>query len=348
MKFLTSIITFSFLLNFTAFSQNLITQVKPMGKKEWGYINSKGEMVIDAKYRKCYKFSSEGLAPIYEGKKWFFIKTNGEQLSTEASKFSVAEGFFGAGLQGFSDGLVMVRVDKKMGYLDTEGKVAIDFKYEKATSFDGGYATVKKGGDFYVINKNGEETKIEVSGIDDVKQFSEGLAPFYTDDKSSGFINPDGTVAIKAQFATVGYFVDGLAWAKTTDKKVGYIDKTGEWVIKPSFLAAKDFDPVSGMARVKNETSWGYVNKNGEPLNITTETYGDFYEGLAKGRVDGKFGFYNASGDWVIKPQFDGARDFKNGYAAAKKGETWGFIDKTGEWVVDPKYAAVKDLELVN
>ena len=334
-------------MNFTAFAQTLITQVKPMGKKEWGYINSNGETVIDAKFRKCYKFSAEGLAPIYESKKWFFIKTNGEQLSTEKSGFRVVEGFLGAGLQGYSDGLVMITVDKKRGYMDTEGKVVIDFKYEKATSFNGGYAAAQRGGDFYILNKNGEETKVKATNVNDIKAFSEGLAPFYTKDKFSGFINTDGTVAINAKFVTVGYFVDGLAWAKTKDKKVGFIDKNGEWVIKPSFLAAKDFDPVSGLARIKSETSWAYVNKNGEVMNVTTDTYGDFNGGLAKGKVEGKFGFFNATGEWVIKPQFEGVRDFKNGYAAAKKEETWGFIDQKGEWVIEPKYAAVKDLELV-
>jgi len=38
------------LVSATAISQTYITHVKPMGKKEWGFINTKGEWVIEAKY----------------------------------------------------------------------------------------------------------------------------------------------------------------------------------------------------------------------------------------------------------------------------------------------------------
>ena len=306
-------------------------------------------MVIPAKYKKCYPFSSDGLAPIYEGKKFYFINTEGKQLSTAISGFKmIEEGFGFAGLQGFSDGMVAVVKNKKWGYLNTEGKISIEMKYDNASSFENGYATVKKGSTFYIINTKGEETKIEDSGVYVVKRFSEGLAPFYKKDKNHGFINTDGTVAIPAQFSGVGYFEGGLAWAKNKDKKVGYINTKGEWVIKPKFLAAKNFDPVSGFARIKNDNGWAYVNKEGEILNVATETYGDFADGLALGKQGGKVGYFNASGDWVIKPGYEAGRKFKNGFAAVKQGGSWGFINKAGEWVIKPSLDGVKDMEMIN
>jgi hypothetical protein len=347
MKSIIAVITFSFLMNFAAFGQSYITQVKPMGKKEWGYMNSKGEMVIAAKYRKCFPFSNDGLAPIYESKKFFFINTKGEKMPTDVSGYRMIEGSFGiGGLQGFSDGLVAIVKGKKWGYMNTDGKVAIELKYDKATSFNGGYAAVKKGNSFYIINKNGEETKVKIA-VKDVKSFTEGLAPFYTNDKKSGFINTDGTVAIEAQFVSVGYFVNGLAWAKTSDKKIGYINETGEWVIKPQFLAAKDFDAESGMARIKKDDGWAYVNKEGEVMNMVTETYGDFSEGLAVGKKNGKVGYFNANGDWVIAADLEAGRAFKNGFAAAKKNGKWGIINTSGDWVIEPKFAGIKDMQLV-
>jgi len=79
-----------------------------------------------------------------------------------------------------------------------------------------------------------------------------------------------------------------------------------------------------------------------------TESWGNFSEGLARGKKAGNTGYYNNKGEWVIAPEYEGGRDFKNGFAAVKKDDKWGFINQSGEWVIEAKYAAVKDLERVD
>jgi hypothetical protein len=336
-------ITLTLLLTTGAFAQTYLTQARPADKKEWGYINQKGEWVIEAKYRKCFKFS-DGYAPIYEDKKFFFINPKGEKLETEVGNFKLFN-VFGIGMQGFSDGMVPILVGKKWGYLNTNGELTIGLKYEKAQKFNNGFAVVRKNGDFFVINKQGEE--FAVAEAVDVKPFSEGLAPYKTEDKMFGFVGTDGKVVIKPQFSSVGYFIDELAWAKTTDRKVGYIDKKGEWVIQPKFLAAKNFDRVSGLAKVKETESWVYTDKIGEITTVNSDVINNFKNGLAKGKKGEKFGYYNKDKKWVIEAKFDGGRDFENGFAAAKKGETWGFINTKGDWVIEPVFGGVKDMELI-
>jgi len=342
-------IVFSLLISFSTIAQTYITQVKPYGEKLWGYINQNGEMLIEPVYKKCYKFSENGLAPIYEGKKFQFINTKGEKLAIEIDGFRLIEGFVGiGGLQGYSDGMVAIQKNKSWGFLDAEGKVAIMLKYDKVSSFNSGFAIAKGGTDFFVLDKNGGETKIEGVEIVKVKAFSEGLASFSDNSKRFGFINTEAKIGIDANFVAVGFFVNGLAWAKTIDKKLGFINKDGEWVINPQFEAAKNFDPVSGLARVKTGGVWAYTDKNGVITKIeNTDTWSDFFDGLAKGKKDGKTGYYNSKGEWVIAPELEGGRDFKNGFAAAKKDGKWGFVDKSGNWVIKPIYAAVKDFELV-
>lgn len=72
---------------------------------------------------------------------------------------------------------------------------------------------------------------------------------------------------------------------------------------------------------------------------------GGFYEGMAKVRINGKYGYINASGHLVAKAICDDAKDKKNGYAAVAKniyGELkWGFINKNGSQFIAPKYADV-------
>src|SRR5215475_737610 len=50
-----------------------------------------------------------------------------------------------------------------------------------------------------------------------------------------------------------------------------------------------------------------------------------------------KWGYINADGDVVIKPQFDGAGEFKEGLAVASLDGRRGFIDGTGQFVIRTK-----------
>ncbi|MBL0341499.1 MAG: WG repeat-containing protein [Bacteroidetes bacterium] len=330
-------------------AQTLLTQVKPFKSKTWGYANIKGEMVIPAQFEKCYKFTGDGYATIYDTKnrQYYFINSKGEKLNTEISSFKLRDGF-GFDVSAFNSGVVPVKIGEKWGYLSVTGKVIVQAKYDEASDFNGGYGVVRSGINYTVLSTKGEEFFISVPGVTDVKPFTENMAPYRAADKKMGFIGIDGKIAIPAQFESVGYFTNGLAWAKTTDNKLGYINPKGEWVIKPNFEAAKNFDAESGLARIKNGDKWAYVNKSGEITYVgITDTYGDFSEGLAEGKSNGKTGFYGPNGQWVIQPQFDGSRDFKNGYAAAKQGDRWGMIDKSGKWVIQPVYDGIKDMELI-
>lgn len=344
---------FSFIVLFlvigNAFSQTYITQVKVPGQKKWGYATLSGELIIPAQFEKCYKFSSEGLAAIYDAdqRQYYFINTKGEKLSTQISSFKLIDGF-GFDLEGFTNGLAPVKMGELWGYLNSQGKLAIPAKYDDATEFNGGFAVAKTGDKYVTLNTKGEESPVDVAGIVDLKHFSEGLAPYRTADKKFGFIDAHGKVAIAAQFQSVGYFSNGLAWAKAPGGILGFINTKGEWVIKPQFDAGKDFDVESGMARVKLNDKWAYVNKQGEMMYVKdTDLWGDFSNGLASGRKNSLVGFFDSKGEWVIKPQFEAVRDFKNGYAAAKKDDKWGVIDKTGNWVMQPTYDGIKDMELV-
>lgn len=62
---------------------------------------------------------------------------------------------------------------------------------------------------------------------------------------------------------------------------------------------------------------------------------GAFENGMAPARKfrDGKEGYINTNGEYVIKPQFDKAFDFSCGYASVGKKGEWGYINEKGELV---------------
>ena len=57
---------------------------------------------------------------------------------------------------------------------------------------------------------------------------------------------------------------------------------------------------------------------------------------------NGKYGFINSTGQWVIKPQYDWCDYFYDGKAIAKEKGKYGFIDVNGEWMAKPIYDTVK------
>jgi hypothetical protein len=336
-------------LGFGAFAQNYVILVQPAGSKEWGYADLTGNMVINAKYKKCVGFSDDGFAAIYDGsiKQFYFINLKGETLPTEITGYKLIE-VLGFGMKGFYDGLAAVKVGDRWGYLNTDGKLAIQVKYEKVTVFNGGYASVQREGKFFVLDHSGTEYPAEFPGIVDLNDFSEGLATFKTEAGLVGFVDGTGKVAIQPIFQSAGDFHGGLAWAKSTSGKLGYINQQGDWAIDPKFDAGKNYDPVSGLARIKSGDKWGYVNKLGEVAYMyDSEMFEDFSDGLARGKKGEKFGFFNDKMEWAIQPQFDGSRDFKNGYAAVRTGELWGVVDKSGNWVIKPRFDDIKDVEVV-
>ena len=127
-----------------------------------------------------------------------------------------------------------------------------------------------------------------------------------------------------------------LAISVSRDGKWGAINQNGKWLIEPVYQGMKEFH--NGVVLAKSEMGWNYVNMEGTVINFNHPylCQHDFSEGLARVQENKKWGFIDVSGNYVIKPQFEGARDFSEGLAAVQKDSKWGYIDKSGKFVIDP------------
>ena len=70
---------------------------------------------------------------------------------------------------------------------------------------------------------------------------------------------------------------------------------------------------------------------------LTAQSY------LAGAKQNGKWGFVDTRGTWVIKPAYADVNNFSEGLAGAKEGENWGYFSTTGEWVVKTAYKSAED-----
>ena len=134
----------------------------------------------------------------------------------------------------FSEGLAIVELHGKMGYIDKEGNEVIPFKYDHAENFKDGIALVKKNAKYGYIDKKGNEV-------------------------------------IKAEHSSLSTFdINGLAWyvKPNTDnnkykwpKAVGVLNKKGE--VLGSFVTSAEAD----RDYVYYNSAYFLINDNVKPEN---------------------------------------------------------------------------------
>ena len=110
------------------------------------------------------------------------------------------------------------------------------------------------------------------------------------------------------------------------------------------FNSASSF--VNGVARVYIGEEVRYINTKGKLVSAPPSDERPpepFPEGLQGRFADGKWGYVDRSGNWVIQPQFNMVDNFKDGIASVMIGNKWGWIDKTGKIVIEPQFELVED-----
>ena len=101
----------------------------------------------------------------------------------------------------------------------------------------------------------------------------------------------------------------------SNELKYGFIDKTGNYIVEPKYyydswnggtgsfsegfakVALKEGEDAEGLPKLK----YGYIDKTGaEVIPLQYEDAGDFQNGLAKVKKDGKWGYINTKGETVL------------------------------------------------
>ncbi len=104
-------------------------------------------------------------------------------------------------------------------------------------------------------------------------------------------------------------------------------------------MAIKDLFPA------KKDGRTGYVDRYGKVIiDFEFDFFGckEFTEGLAAVVYNGKSGFIDCAGNFLIEPKFEFAYPFSSGLAAVRLNHSWGFIDKSGEIVIEAKFHRVE------
>jgi hypothetical protein len=122
----------------------------------------------------------------------------------------------------------------------------------------------------------------------------------------------------------------------------GYIDRNGKVVIQPTLdqfwnNAGDDF--FDGLAKIRvNQELW-FIDATGRRV-FRAHGYGRFSEGFASQTKDGKSGYVNRRGEFVVPPTFDSADEFSEGLAVVGMNRIYGYIGKDGSVAIPLNFSA--------
>ena len=248
--------------------------------KKWGYINRKGDLIIDYTFDKCRPFAKNGLASVAQYNHdtfWYrigFIDQAGEYVINPQFEYDPKID------------------DENMPYFDENG-------YAVVKMVDGKYGMIDKTGKF-IINPQ----------FDEFYNFRDkDLALIKLNDKW-GYIEKTGRIVINPQFDYARTFAENdLARVKVNDKW-GYIDKHGKYIINPQFDWADAFDDE--MAAIELNNKYGFIDATGKIIiNTQFEDIYYYYEDdilIIFACQDEKWGIIDKQGKWIANPQFDEVR----------------------------------------
>ena len=240
--------------------------------------------------------------------------------------------------------LLPVGVNGLYGYIDPDGRWAIEPRFEAANVFaeDGG-AWVQHKGKLRRIDTRGK--RLVSVDIDVVPYLlRHGIVPASVHGKY-GYMDAFGTWIISPRFdraAEIG--PDGFAEVQENDN-VGYVDAHGTIVLEPVFKDLGPFNPDGlTLAAKAGEYTYGLVNAAGEwVVPAYTQNPIVFINGYARAHAPGNeslWGFLDENGRWAVEPTFRRVEHFgRNGLAPATQDERlFGYIDAAGKWVIEPVF----------
>lgn len=203
----------------------------------------------------------------------------------------------------FHQGLLVVQLDWKWGYIDESGKFVINPQFKAAENFNSkGLALVSIPGTYHnaVIDTEGETV---IDYIDMAIDYWNGIF------KING---------------------DGLAIAEI-EGKYGYVNKMYEWVIEPQFDVVWDFDE-NGLAVVKQNGKWGFIDTSGN--YVIEPQFDDVIFGFSGGstayvELDGIRRYIDLNGRFINEPQLDEFH-LKN-FQIERAGELENLVSAEGE-----------------
>ena len=223
-----------------------------------------------------------------------------------------------------------IRFDKKPPIFFLQLVKAIKLKPDNFNlrNFSCGLAVIENDNDYNKYNFIDKEGNLLLDKwLDYADDFSEGYASFMINNKWN-FIDKEGNQLLEEWLNYAKRFSEGYATGRIGNKNV-VIDTEGNIIAESYEKYDETVGPFfNGHARFKKEGKYGFVN-----LKLQEVGYYDyawhFSEGYAQVKINNKWYFINTNIELASNQYYEETENFCNGYAIVKKNNKWNFIDKS-------------------
>jgi len=249
--------------------------------------------------------------------------------------------------------LFPIYINDKGGYIDREGRIAIEPQFALVSEFREGRATVKVEGiqGRGMIDEAGRFI-VEPSPDMDVGPLREGRAVFdIWPTGDNGYLDRDGNVVIPAIYWTASGFHNGIAHVRLSPMNNDeMLDQYAKEIMKFPPWRRANYEQISP-SEVGIPIEHFYIDKWGkrlkdlplwedEPVEWASHHP---EEGLTPEKVGDVYGYTDENGVMVIEPRFSFADEFSEGLASVRVDGKWGYINKKGEIVIEPQWKWGRD-----
>lgn len=300
----------------------------------YGYIDRQGKEEIAFTYAKAGCFSG-GVAVVAAGvpRRWGYIDHSGRYVIGPDHCYATS----------FNEGLAfVVREGGVPTAIDKNGVEQFRLSdAQSAENFSEGlaaYSVLSSSGEIWgFANKSGQTSILPQFSA--VSYFSDGLCGVMNSNGYWGFINTTGDIVIDHVYDNVHPFKGGMAKIMLRGKW-GVINKAGRSVLPPRY---NDVDLDGELFLIKKDNKWGWLDAAGNetiPIRFA-DAYPFNNNTVAAVRLGEKWGYIDKYGRFEIPARFDFAFGFDGNRALVEVDGKYGFIDKTGAYVVRPTYEHV-------
>jgi hypothetical protein len=281
----------------------------------WGYIDSKGAVIVPLIYSYCDEFA-EGMGALFDHDSQLFrVDSQGMMV--------MLQGNVQPAWSSFREGAVVLERCEQQGLLSASGEWIVPPQFVTVFSFSGGLAKV-------------EATDDCMGAVDHTGKWV--IPPQFT--WLAGFAKDcDVCIATKDPFGT--------------KKQYSLISRTGERIGCDTFAygyaGGKGVLPVA--KHCVEGLRYGLIDQRGDVIapfvfeQVEGRVYSD-YMGATK--VGDKWGAIDLQGNWAVEPKFSWIGRYSEGLFVAAKGGKWeygqlaeakfGYVNLDGEWVIPAKF----------
>ncbi len=315
---------------------------------KWGFMDTIGNLVIEAKYDDVGPFS-EGLAAVNLNGKWGYVDHSGAMVIQpifrsawafhegfarvtpfdqpalfidKSGKPMLSEGWTAE--DDFSNGRARVRVGTLFGYIDHTGKMVIQSIYTRGWNFQSGLCVVEYQDKLGVINQDGKDIiaavfdKIKLSANHQYILTLKGNDGFVLDGNGTEIIHLPNAKLVDTDGETVSVREGNnmyLLNMKDHSKSNPYINiiflEDNRWAGR----SAEGYQLMDSKGLLVSSNSYQQINK--------------FFEGIAAYSKGELWGYMNVDGAELTENVFGLAWDYKESLARAVFDEGIAFINKS-------------------